>query len=211
MIRKMKCALLLLLAFCMLFTGCDKVSTFKDDDMEEKSEVGSDVEQGLKAGFSYENKGNRPQLHMHKCAYLSDKTEFDIDDVTLEFFWGADLVYDMEYAIYLSDDYPEFDVCFYDEYDQYFIVKHIEEPFVSEKYLAEVTRENGVVTDIKYNYSEMLTIPKEIFSKDKSYIWFSLKGMNYSKINYGEKTIAAILIYYKKSDGKIILSSKPFE
>ena len=203
--KRMCSVLAVLLAFCLLFTGCvngDVIEISEEDASDKGVESGFFISYGL-----YETP--------FCAAYKSEKSEFDINDVTLDFFWGGKVTQ------YMIDEYrySYFDLYFVSDSEEgegweEFFVKRIEENFVSEKYRCEFTRVEGKegVESIKYHYSEKITIPKEIFTGKCDFIWFKIKSINEIAPNQSKETsIANIIIYYKLTDdGKVILSGLPF-
>ena len=144
----------LLLAACMLFTGCGEKTT------------------GLK---NFSTSGN-----CYICAYESDKTEFDINNVTLEFSYGMYFFGSVEWELeHCSQRFAYHDI--YIESCQKngdkTLIKRAEEDFISEKYrVTKVYDENNNFVRWDFNCSEMITIPKEVFSKDKDHLVFRIYG-----------------------------------
>ena len=170
----------------------------------------------LESGFKPGSSAPGPS---HFAAYRSDKTEFDIDDVTLDFYYGGYYPSGIEFTKTHAQNYPVFEVYFVDDADgsKYFI-KRVEENFVSEKYSCELLRdENWYITEIKFNHSETITIPKEIFTKESGKIYFQIHGVNvHEQEQEPEKEpkvhcIVSNYIFYKVTEGKVILSDKEFK
>ena len=140
------------------------------------------------------------------CAYRSNTDEFNIDDVTLEFFYGGDYHEDLSVALE-TFNYPFFELFFKNDEGYSVCVKRVDENLVSEKYRCKIhiDKNNNPVT---FCYSEMLTIPQEIFSKEKGFLWFTISGTNISEISSQHGPIASIRIYYKTAGNKVVLSSK---
>ena len=196
MIRKMKCALLLLLAFCMLFTGCRR----EVNSVFEKDSIGGAIRIGVK----------------------SETDVFDIDNVTLDLyysFWDidycqkyktppknsyifADMGDDIIFGMYFCDSESYDDVCndeFISNYmniDGHYYVKSIsdEEAF---------TEEYGFQSGKKCNHSEKITIPKEIFSKEKEYLVIKIIGFQEPLTEGGE--------YYTNRSGYIDLEYRKID
>lgn len=134
---------------------------------------------GFSSGFNYS--GFRYSLIMH--AVRSDKTEFNIDDVVLDFYCGffGELPYayrndtirrTVSVVFYLTtswvgqwidpqDDYLNVD-------NQYFIAEVSAEDFWSESFLASQTMRHGKVFN---HIGKSIKIPKEAFSEQ----WGSLQ------------------------------------
>ena len=148
------------------------------------------------------------------CAIKGDKIVFDIDDVTLDFYYGVHYSSDAYKGIMLLEQqsFPTFDVLFKDEKGKEYIVKHVEENFVSEKYrVQEIYDENYNVIDTVFNHSETLTVPKEVFIYNHGYFWFEVRGDNKSKVGTKNQTITGKCIHYKVKDDKVILSNYKFK
>ena len=210
-------ALTVLLALCMLFTGCGEKTTppdngegtQNDDGDENKKEIS--VSEGVESGFYLSDRGcPSPSTY---CAYKSEKNEFDIDDVTLQFFFGGNYAASgIEYQLEHGDNYPEFDYYFTNDEGDRIHIKHIEENFVSEKYSCDfVHDEKAKLVEVKYNYSETLTVPKAIFTKEKGLVYFGLYGVNPRGPMLDERCIVATHFYYKLVENKVVLSSKPID
>lgn len=137
----------------------------------------------------------------------SEKSEFDIDDVTLRIYYGT---------ISVNSDFPyeSFDLAFANEENDFIFIRHQDECFNSEKYRVTVTYEEDekgciYISNISYNYSEMLTIPEKLFSKDSGVIIFALFGTqsNVPEPEYGIMN-GSLAIDYKKINGKIRLTER---
>ncbi len=188
MMKKFRCALLLLLAFCMLATGCGGKS------------------KGLSSGFSEIES-------CYKMAYKSDKTEFDINDVTLELSYGCYFIHDVEWELeHGGDIFSYFDI--YIESCQKngdkTLIKRVEENLISEKY--RVTREydeNNYFVGWKFNCSENITIPKEVFSKEKDRLVFCIYGESLRDDGLPSYRVLAYAgIGYKVLGDKVILAEE---
>ena len=188
-------SLILILSILFIFTACDK------------SNENTGLENGFEIGAGC---ASPPNL----CAYKSDKVIFDIDDVTFDFYYGVSYINNYYKGCMLLDvqSFPVFDVLFQDENGKEYIVKHVEENFVSEKYRVEkIFDENYNVTEIIFNHSETLTVPKEVFIYNKGYFYFQVRGDNMSKSGTKNQTITGACIYYKVEGEQVILSSKKFK
>jgi len=140
-------------------------------------------------------------------AYRADKTEFDINDVTLTFFYGNGFGMRPEYSGY--DVYLSFG-SFQDEriYDNDLlgdrksvgakVVKTIpgEDFFNSERYLST-------------KHSEKFTIPKELFPCEKGIITFGMWSTLIEVINFSNGFNRPIDIFYQRVGNKITLSVDP--
>ena len=154
---------------------------------------------GLEVGFT-------PYGEMDfSCAYRSDKTKFDIDDVTLTFYYGGFYEYNIESEIKNRFSYPTFELYFCDEkLDNIILVKRVEENLVSEKYRVYSTLKFFNKHVIEYKHSEIITIPKELFAEDWGIIYFCLYGANVRE-DSEVKIITSVQISYKKDGDTITL------
>ena len=195
--------LLLLSILLLLFSGCEQPAQNPDGDA-------SSDDVGLEYGF---DSGAGCESAPYECAYRSFKAVFDIDDVTLEFFFGGH--YPPNVEDYLKvESIPSFEVCFIDEQGKKIVVQRVDENFVSEKYRCTwVYDENRNFSETAFNHSETLTVPKEIFSSECGEFWFQVWGVNTKLPDSQMKRLpgASAPFFYKIIDGKVILSSKPFE
>ena len=177
---------------------------------------------GLESGF--DRKGQLPQF---LCAYKSNKREFDINDVTLTFYYGG------HYWNYSQNgtklDCSEgleclsFELRFENDKGDVHLIKKVEENFISDKY--NITYESKIYnfllfayvdTILTYSHKEEIEIPKELFVEESGCIVFGIYSDEYVYIydrEHIEETmdcdfyqIAAISIFYKKVGDKIILS-----
>lgn len=171
------------------------------------------IDTGLESGFK-PLAGSEETL-FNFCAYKSDTNEFDINDVTLDFYYGGYFYNGIEFALENDQNYPTFDLYFVNDQGDRCLVKHSEENFVSDKYSCEVVfDENGYMKEIKYNHSEQLTIPAELFTKQSGQIWLEIEGVNILETepeNRKDIFITGICIFYKVNNGQIILSSQKFD
>lgn len=151
----------------------------------------------------YENSGEM-------VALKSDRSRFDIDDVTLDFYFGDDFINPQDVEKYGN---RFFDIYFAVEPDsnvKYF-AKHVEESYYSKEY------EYAVINRIDYGYfyryeykfkkCHTLTIPKELFNEGAGRIHVVLCFSN-SENECGE-AFWALPLYYKIEYGKIAISASP--
>ena len=151
--------------------------------------------EGLEAGFEWDHAeiGNR-----YFCAYKSHKKEFDINDVTLTFYYGGSHGIEDSFGLYFEN-----------EKGDVYLIKKIEN-HNPDDYKMEW---EGMYERKVFSHFEVITIPKELFVDDSGYIWFFLgreyiidSNNNSSKID----TLGggAIRVDYKKSGDMIILSDE---
>ena len=192
--------LVLLLSSVLNLAGCS------NDWLEINNNEG--IEWGLKSSGL-----RREEVNLVSVAYNSDKKEFDVNDVTLTFFYGVGIDLSVEHMREGCMNYPVFELYFCNDENTHILVKHVEENLVSEKYRVVYSRERWWSRSVKvFNHSEELTIPQGLFSKDFGSICFYISAINIVEEYEKEpRPIAAAAVYYKKIDNKIILSTKEFD
>ena len=206
-----------MLALLLLLSGCEQKSDQDNDQAppnagDEASSDGVGLEYGFDSGAGCES----PPFY---SAYRSDVNEFDINAVTLEFCYGGYYPLGSEYALnYYGASYPNFELRFTDTTGKSYFIKSVDENFISEKYRCYIEHIESDDTErpiekIKYNHSETITIPSEIFSSEYGEFWFEVWGVNTKLPDSQMKCLpgAGAPFFYKIIDGKVILSSKPFE
>ncbi len=211
-IKKSYKVLLFMLIVCISFTGCTWNSILDHNTSE-----------GLESGFEFSAPDIPPGAHVpptqlsHFCAYKSDKSEFNINFVVLDFYYGGEFSENLESYKKHTQDFPEFELYFGYTSGEKIVVKRVRENFVSEKYRCETVRdERHFVRKVKYNYSEKLRIPKRLFTEENGILIFGLQGINRRYEEPRMEHIASIAIYYKVvgnilTGRRVILSSNPFE
>ena len=221
--------LLLLIIFALFATGCESLDTEKAScsndetgvgdngagseapestpNTDNEKENGENSDEGLKSDFA-----SSDEMSFFFVAYQSDKKEFDINDVTLEFSYGGRFIHHPDGTVcQYSESYPYFDIYFTNEDGGKIFVKRVEENFVSEKYNCKlILDENRDIVDVEFNHSEILTIPKEIFTREKGIIWISFYGENVSRDPVKYDWFAGTYIHYKVEGDMVYLSTKEF-
>ena len=205
--RRIYRVLLILMIFSLLVTGCGQnADTNPDNDSgETDTSVGAVLESGFKKSDA---ECETPLFH---CAYRSDKTEFDIDDVTLDFYYGGwfsnlGIDYDLR-----QHNFPTFEIYFTNDANDKCFVKRVEENLVSEKYRCKfIYDDNRNATEIIFNHSESITVPREIFTENEGVIFFTIYSQNVNYTNSSVEFITGKAIFYKVIEGKVILSSQEF-
>ena len=158
------------------------------------------------------------------CAYKSDTNIFDIDNVTLKFYFGY-IIPDyatIEYLLETTVNVPTFDIYFegayytgsgenlYDyEYSEKFLVKTSDMNLISEEYrVTEVYNEEPrYIQELVFNHSEILNIPQELFKGEYGMIYFRISGVDLhgSVAGFIKKTGGSVHFGYDKIGSKIII------
>jgi len=176
----------------------------------------------LEGGF-FKSGGDDPPSPPHYCAFSSDKTEFDLDDVTLTFYFGhgynnligSEPLFAKSIFVGISDKSNL--KIFHMLYSHEFFTNH---------YIVTQNKDNYY--KLAYNHSEIITLPREYFSKDKGSInfWFNLFATEINITEYDSLYDAmnaanshsdafsgggGIWIYYQVDGDKVTLSDKEFK
>jgi len=202
----MKKALILLMTLAIVLTLCSCGET-EDTDIDREAgfdDISGDDDSG------------------YRCGYKIEQDEYDLDNVTLQFFYGSlhpngfeerglndaniiirlffvegfkEVIEDRAQHDFMSDN-------------RFYYIKEIDD-FFCETYHCSV---NSETRSVEYNFSEWLTIPKDVFNADKQYMciqieeyWIPQDREPYYSGGGGQ------IIYYKINGNKVILSSKSFE
>ncbi len=193
--------LLILLTFTLAATGCQSADAIISDIFN----------QGLESGFEPSRGGCIPSSGYH-CAYKSDKREFDINDVTLDFYFGAEGADKSEPPLEHEGIIPILELYFETDTQEQYLIRKSDEYFVSKKYSCTVVydknRQNGKV---EYNHSETITVPKELFTKNSGKIAFVVFSTDIDNRVPKTKCMTTIAVFYKVNGDKVILSDKSFD
>ena len=185
------------------------------DDNSHDNNDNENTNSGLESGLKFSVGGD--ELPIFFSAYKSDKSEFDIDDVTLEFFYGGYYSYRLNGEIVQKEflDYPWFEIYFVNEDKSSIFVKRVEEDIISDKYACDfIYREDEInefgnyMIYVEFNYSEILTIPKEIFTKESGKIYFAIYSEDLKAFEPEFRCITSQILYYKVMGDAVILSSQ---
>ena len=186
--------ILILLTTSLVFAGCEK-------------------DKGLYVGFKGVGGDPAPSDF---SAYRSDVSEFDINDVTLEFFYGGIFCEDIEYErsqgknigkvklYFRNPALGEFSVINSFSDENLYFIKESEDDYVSEAH-----RWKG--TSYKKGEGEIITIPKELFVVEKGKLYFYVFGKDKNHLYYPNNEyeyISAISIHYKVNGDRVKLSGE---
>lgn len=197
--------LIVLLIVSMSFTGCMITNTGE----------------GLESGFKFFGSGGDEPSNPFHCGYKTDRTEFDIDNVTIDLYYGVDCCND-DGIVRMGTRIPSFDiyVAIWDEeinkdYVNKYLIRHVEEEFVSVKYNCKViTTQRGAgwfIEEIIYNHHETIKIPKEVFVTEIGCISILIRRNDVKQLSPIELRITSTAFYYKVIGEKVVLSTKPFD
>lgn len=204
-VNKIYKVLLILLIVSMSFTGCMLTNT----------------SEGLEHGFKFFGIGGEScESNPFCCGYKTDRTEFDIDDVKIDLYYGCYYGDFVESILENAMNIPSFDIyaATWDEenreYDNKYLIRHVEENFVSEKYNCEIVCRKFLIwqtTEIIYNHYETIKIPKEAFVNGNGEISILIYGTDIHGGYPTEKLITGTTLYYSLVDGKATLSNQEFK
>ena len=175
---------------------------------EKETETVEKLGNSIESGFTLPNDGC--EIREFHCAYRSMKTEYDIDNVTLDFYYGGIYYPDIEYQLNFYD-IPLFELYFKEAGGEKYLIKRVEENFISKKYYCDVLEDGEYNINIIFNYSESITIPKEIFTKDSGLLFFQIYGKSIGKLTLENDYIAGKHFYYKVIGEKVLISNEPLK
>ena len=204
--RSISRVLLILMVFSLFVTGCGQNIDTKPDG--KSKDPNDNIGTVLENGFNPSNDADETPIFY--CAYRSNKTEFNINDVTLDFYYGGYYYPGVKNELENAHDFPSFELYFTDDEGNKFFVKRVEENFVSDKYSCELIYDNDWnVVNVEFNHSEAVTIPKEIFTEDVGLIYFGIYGDNTKDHESQTKFITGKAIHYKVIGEQVVLSNQP--
>ena len=175
---------------------------------EKETETVEKLGNSIESGFTLPSDGC--EIRRFQCAYRSMKTEYDIDNVTLDFYYGCWQFPDIEYVLDLYD-IPLFELYFKEAGGEKYLIKRVEENFISKKYYCDILEDGEYNINIIFNYSESITIPKEIFTKDSGLLYFQIYGKSIGKYTLENDYIAGSGFYYKVIGEKVLISTEPLK
>lgn len=155
----------------------------------------------LEYGFA---EGSNPGWK-YKAAIKSDESIFNIDDVTIEFYYGFPIsARSIEEELELSSFPNGFDI-YVANSEREVLYRHEEQNFVSEEYGCTIIYDEDF-NEFRYefNHCEKVTVPKEMFVDDEGYISFYVRGFDIKR-NDPEITVVSIQFYYRVENSKVVL------
>ncbi|MBQ2717446.1 MAG: hypothetical protein IJF75_02470 [Clostridia bacterium] len=137
----------------------------------------SDTSFSTSTSNNIQNGEASPWLYM---SVKSDDYTFNLNDVTLTLFYGTPIL-DPEFEKENGLDVPNFDIYFKNNEGNEILYKHVEENLISFKYNSEIIiekidRNNLKIVGVKYDHSEEIRIPKEIFTKNEGTVSVAING-----------------------------------
>lgn len=160
---------------------------------------------GIQDGFKF-NRMYRStiidQPHV-ACAYKTQKRVLDIDNVTLELYYGMLSQYNYNNDFICAETYCK------KPKGEKIQLKSVTETVYSDKYSIDIRKIHKIFYyTVKYdfNYHETIKIPREVFVGDKGY-FFVVFGVQEGDKNYTNSQT----IYYRVKGDKVELSTKEFK
>lgn len=190
----------------LMITGCTQ--------FKKNTEFWDRYKEGFATRYGNQNVfGNNPSLI---AAVGGRQNEYDLDNVTLDFIYGGESIYDV--AVYVSPEYSDLSFVneLHDDYknipELYFINEETQTEFTCGPFDIEVSWARGLY----YHFVDTWTVPKEVFNKEAGRIAFWLFSFQEVKtddgqIKYmlrGNNVTALIYVCYQKSGDKIRLSDE---
>ncbi|MCL2798015.1 MAG: hypothetical protein FWD58_08190 [Firmicutes bacterium] len=159
------------------------------------------AQQSIEWGFTQsEVLANAEAAIDYYCGYKSEKNQFSINDVSLDFYYGYHA------AVTVSMANVTAKACFVDGAGNVFNVKEIPD-FFSEKYRClSVFNEVSKSTEIEFSHSERLSVPKNAFVGEGGTIIFTLMLYTADGGVIGSGDVNAAELYYKVQGAKVTLS-----
>lgn len=161
------------------------------------------TDQGLRGGCLVETNADDP-LPQIRCGYMSDKTTFEITDVTLTFCYGVA-------GYYRPDNY-------FNSFTAHKVVIQFRtsDGAVYECKTMDISLgiEKYVMFEDKKGVFEEFTIPAEVFNEETGSLAFDViqYGMSEGETEWKELERGIAPIFYKKIDQNTVkLSNKPFD
>lgn len=202
-LKTVKRSVVIAACLCIIMIASVLVASFMIEGNKPSSQV------GLETGFKPSGSMDSAPLPWSFCAFKSETNVFDIDDVTLDVYFGGNFFEGVDTIRENSKSYPSFELYFENDQGKECFVKRIDENFISEKYSCElICDKDWNLIEIKYNYHETLTIPAELFTEEKGMIWFVARGVNTHEPEDGMRNIAGNVLLYEVKDGKVILTAQ---
>lgn len=178
-------------------------------------------EKGISIGFQYENRKG-PLI----TAIKSDKKVFDIDDVTLDFYYGGltrEFLGCNSVGFYFAsgktnlvfnthvDDYKNIDSCYFIK--EMTIDDYVSGPFDIEQRWGPKKKDEK--DNVYFHFVDTWTIPKEMFTEEFGIFAFFIAhivliedGNTKYKLDFGSRACGQRLYYTKTEDGYIELSTR---
>ena len=209
--KKIVALIILLATICFLFTGCGSGNDFVGE-MQDYYDIAMNncIERGFSVARSRPLFATAPEAEPFFCAYRSDKRVFDINDVTIDFYYGCE--YQTVDVMLMDYSFSDFKIVIVNRDNEknngYIYERQVGENLVSEKYkCTSTTNITTHVTEYEFNFSETIKLPRELFDKDSGYISIRIVGSNQARPDEGEGVITGTGFYYVLVDGKVILSN----
>ena len=155
-----------------------------------------------------------------RVALKSSRSHFDIDDVTLDFYFGDNFINPQHIEMYGN---RFFDIYFTSRSASYWgesygikhLAKRVEESYFSKEY--EYKRINlidcGDFNRYEYEFKKChtLTIPREIFIGNAGHFYVELRFTEIKEQDDWGEAFFSVRLYYKVKYGKVVLSANVFD
>ncbi len=189
--------LLILTTVILLAAGCAQ---------NDKADLGENEARSLEYGAKASSKVS-PSASPILAAEESGEKWFDIDNAVAGFAYSGYYYDSINEDFEISGDYPKFELYFTDEAGNRYFVKRVDGRFVSKKRVYnEFFGEKWYRTEIEFENIEELTIPKEIFAKERGAFRFSINMTSMVNKELQEQIIGSSDINYKVVDDRVVLS-----
>ena len=164
---------------------------------------GDEKKDGLKSGFVV-NEGELQSFYY--CAFSTDKTKYDIDNVSVQFYYGCinaenqsvNDKFDLEFRLFVSNGTTNTMFKTIDQVD-----------FYDEQYSCRLMKDESGIERIEYTHHELVTISKTLFDKASGEISLSIKEyitQDELEDRYGSSD--SVTFKYTKDNNQIVLSEK---
>lgn len=177
----------MILILSLALTGCAQGEEVDDDS-------GSD---GFEIGFT----PSTDELSSERIALKSANRIFDINNVTLDLYYGFFMSPDIEHERECSSYYDYGRLYLFNDTGCIKFVYQTDEQLTSEEYRITLTSKNE--WGFSFNHCEKLTIPSDLFTNDEGYISVIIRTRDLKNQNVESGTFISILgtaIHYKMID-----------
>jgi len=159
------------------------------------------TQQSIESGFTQsEVLANAEAAIDYYCGYKSEKNQFHINDVSLDFYYGYQAAMTVDTAGITAK------ACFVDGAGNAFTVKEIPDFFTERYRCLAFFDEQTKSTKIEFSHSERFAVPKNAFIGEEGAIIFTLILYTADGGVIGSGDVSAAELYYKVSGTRVTLS-----